>query len=144
MGYLFSKMEECRMFLWPALHIVSRYVRILLHVCVSVRPHLLLRNLTRLYATELGHQFMVIFQVLHHAVCFVFQMFRALILFPYSWWLNWFRCIWRKCVTYIGKLREFGQSALQKAEGSIGLVLWASGSWEIQKQPQPFGDVKMA
>jgi hypothetical protein len=33
----------------------------------------------------------------------------------------------RKCVTYIGKLREFGQLELQNAEGNIGLVVCASG-----------------
>ena len=34
----------------------------------------------------------------------------------------------RKCGTYVGKLREFGQLELQKAEGNIGVVLCASGS----------------
>ena len=33
----------------------------------------------------------------------------------------------RKCVTYIGKLREFGQLELLKAEGNIHVVMYASG-----------------
>ena len=34
----------------------------------------------------------------------------------------------RKCGTYVGKLREFGQLELQKAEVNIGVVLCANVS----------------